>query len=97
MIKIQSVKLVEGTDYDSWVQVFESQEAIKMRADAGLKILAYGWNAKKEREFTGAEMDDPQTVQKMMQTPEAEAIMAKAGTDKSSMEMIPLPNGKQVI
>ena len=39
-------------------------------------------------------MDDPQTVQKMMQTPEAAAIMEKAGTDKSSMEMIPLPNGK---
>ena len=45
MIQIQSAKLVEGTDYDSWVQVFESQEAIKMRADAGLKIFAYGWNA----------------------------------------------------
>ncbi len=58
------------------------------------KILAYGWNAEKERVFTVAEMDDPQTVQKMMQTPEAAAIMAKAGTDKSSMEMIPLPNGK---
>ena len=94
MIQIQSAKLVEGTDYDSWVQVFESQEAIKMRADAGLKILAYGWNAEKERVFTVAEMDDPQTVQKMMQTSEAAAIMAKAGTDKSSMEMIPLPNGK---
>ena len=94
MIQIQSVKLVKGTDYDSWVQVFESQEAIKMRADAGLKILAYGWNAEKERVFTVAEMDDPQTVQKMMQTPEAAAIMTKAGTDKSSMEMIPLPNGK---
>ena len=66
MIQIQSAKLVEGTDYDSWVQVFESQEAIKMRADAGLKILAYGWNAEKERVFTVAEMDDPQTVQKMM-------------------------------
>ena len=65
-----------------------------MRADARLKILAYGWNAEKERVFTVAEMDDPQTVQKMMQTPEATAIMAKAGTDKSSMEMIPLPNGK---
>ena len=52
MIQIQSAKLVEGTDYDSWVQVFESQEAIKMRADAGLKILAYGWNAEKERVFT---------------------------------------------
>ena len=49
MIQIQSAKLVEGTDSDSWVQVFESQEAIKMRADAGLKILAYGWNAEKER------------------------------------------------
>ena len=97
MIQIQSVKLVEGTDYDYWVQVFESQEAIKMRADAGLKILAYGWNAEKERVFTVAEMDDPQTVQKMMQTPEASAIMAKAGADKSSMEMIPLPNGKPVI
>ena len=39
-------------------------------------------------------MDDPKTFQKMMQTPEAAAIMAKAGADKSSMEMIPLPNGK---
>ena len=48
MIQIQSAKLVEGTDYDSWVQVFESQEAIKMRADAGLKILAYGWSAEKK-------------------------------------------------
>ena len=66
MIQIQSAKLVEGTDYDSWVH--ESQEAIKMRADAGLKILAYGWNAEKERVFTVVEMDDPQTVQKMMQT-----------------------------
>ena len=94
MIQIQSAMLVEGTDYDSWVQVFESQEAIKMRADAVLKILAYGWNAEKIRVFTVAEMDDPQTVQKMMQTPEATVIMAKAGTDKSSMEMIPLPNGK---
>ena len=65
-----------------------------MRADAGLKILAYGWNAEKERVFTVAEMDDPQTVQKMMQTPEAAAIMAKARTDKSSMEIIPLPNVK---
>ena len=94
MIQIQSAKLVEGTDYDSWVKVFESEEAIKMRADAGLKILAYGWNADKERIFTVAEMDDPQTVQKLMQTPEASAIMSKAGTDKASMEMIPLPNGK---
>ncbi len=65
-----------------------------MRADAELKILAYGWNAEKERVFTVAEMDDPQTVQKMMQTSEAAAIMSKAGTEKSSMEMIPLPNGK---
>ncbi len=65
-----------------------------MRADARLKILAYGWNAEKERVFTVAEMDDPQTVQKMMQNPEAAPIMAKAGTDKLSMEMIPLPNGK---
>ena len=47
-----------------------------------------------ERIFTVAEMDDPQTVQKLMQTPEASAIMSKAGTDKASMEMIPLPNGK---
>ena len=94
MIQIQSAKLVEGTDYDSWVKVFESEEAIKMRAEAGLKILAYGWNADKERIFTVAEMDDPQTVQKLMQTPEASAIMSKAGTDKASMEMIPLPNGK---
>ena len=94
MIQIQSAKLVEGTDYDSWVKVFESEEAIKMRANAGLKILAYGWNADKERIFTVAEMDDPQTVQKLMQTPEAAAIMSKAGTDKASMEMIPLPNGK---
>ena len=94
MIQTQSLKLVEGTDYDSWVQVFESQEAIKMRADTGLKILAYGRNADKERVFTVAEMDDPQTVQKMMQTPEAAAIMAKTGADKSSKEMIPLPNGK---
>ena len=94
MIQIQSAKLVEGTDYDSWVKVFESEEAIKMRANAGLKILAYGWNADKERIFTVAEMDDPQTVQKLMQTPEASAIMSKAGTDKASMEMIPLPNGK---
>ena len=94
MIQIQSVKLVEGTDFDSQVQVFESQEAIKTRADAGLKFLAYGWNAEKERVFSVAEMEDPQTVQKMMQTPEAAAIMAKAGADKSSMEMIPLPNGK---
>ena len=46
MIQKQSVKLVEGTDYDSWVQVFESKEAIKMRADAGLKILAYGGTLK---------------------------------------------------
>ena len=97
MIQIQSAKLVEGTDYDSWVKVFESEEAIKMRADAGLKILAYGWNADKERIFTVAEMDDPQTVQKLMQTPEAAAIMSKAGTDKASMEMIPLPNGKSGI
>ena len=94
MIQIQSAKLVEGTDYDSWVKVFESEEAIKMRADAGLKILAYGWNAEKKRIFTVAEMDDPQTVQKLMQTPGAAAIMSKAGTDKASMEMIPLPNGK---
>ena len=94
MIQIQSAKLVEGTDYDSWVKVFESEEAVKMRAEAGLKILAYGWNADKERIFTVAEMDDPQTVQKLMQTPEASAIMSKAGTDKASMEMIPLPNGK---
>ena len=94
MIQIQSAKLVEGTDYDSCVKVFESEEAVKMRAEAGLKILAYGWNADKERIFTVAEMDDPQTVQKLMQTPEASAIMSKAGTDKASMEMIPLPNGK---
>ena len=94
MIQIQSAKLVEGKDYDSWVKVFESEEAIKMRAEAGLKILAYGWNADKERIFTVAEMDDPQTVQKLMQTPEASAIMSKVGTDKASMEMIPLPNGK---
>ena len=94
MIQIQSAKLVEGTDYDSWVKVFESEEAIKMRAEAGLKILAYGRNTDKERIFTVAEMDDPQTVQKLMQTPEAAEIMSKAGTDKASMEMIPLPNGK---
>ncbi|MEC8150070.1 MAG: hypothetical protein VX092_07515, partial [SAR324 cluster bacterium] len=59
-----------------------------------IKILSYVLNAEIERVFTFAVMDDPQTVQKMMQTPEATAIMAKAGTDKSSMEMIPLPNGK---
>ena len=94
MIQIQSAKLVEGTNYDSQVKVFESEEAKKMRAEAGLKILAYGWNAEKERIFTVAEMDDPQTVQKLMQTPETEAIISKAGTDKSSLEMIRLSNGK---
>ena len=94
MIQIQSVKLLDGTDYDAWVKLFESEEAKKMRAAAGLKVLAYGWSAEKERVFTVVEMDDPQTVQNLMQTPEAAALMVKAGVDKSAMEMIPLPNGK---
>ena len=43
MIQIQSAKLVEGTDYDSWVQVFESQEAINFyytveERSTGIKI-----------------------------------------------------------
>ena len=65
-----------------------------MRADAGLKILAYGWNAEKERVFTVAGNGRSTNCPKNDATPEAAAIMAKAVTDKSSMEMIPLRNGK---
>ena len=64
-----------------------------MRADAGLKILAMGGTLKKKECLLLLKW----TIHKLSKNdanPEAAAIMAKAGTDKSSMEMIPLPNGK---
>ena len=94
MIQIQSVKLVNGKSYNSWQEVFESQEARNLRANAGINVLAYGWNDDKERVFTVVEINDPQTVQKFMLSPEAASILKKSGTDTSTLEMIPLPNGK---
>ena len=54
MINIANFKVLKG--YEHWKTVFMKEDFVKMREEAGVKILAKGFDAQNERVYVVQEM-----------------------------------------
>ena len=86
MINIASFKVLKG--YEHWKTVFMEEEFVKMREEAGVNILAKGFDAQNERVYVVQEMASMEVIQNAM-AKNQERIM-EAGVDMATMQMIPL-------
>ena len=86
MINIANFKVLKG--YEHWKTVFMEEEFVKMREEAGVNILAKGFDAQNERVYVVQEMASMEVIQNAM-TKNQERIK-EAGVDMATMQMIPL-------
>ena len=86
MINIASFKVLKG--YEHWKTVFMDEAFVKRREEAGVKILAKGFDAQNDRVYVIQELDSMEVIQNAM-AKNQEKIM-EAGVDMSTMQMIPL-------
>ena len=86
MINIANFKVLKG--YEHWKTVFMKEDFVKMREEAGVKILAKGFDAQNERVYVVQEMASMEVIQNAM-AKNQERIM-EAGVDMATMQMIPL-------
>ena len=86
MINIASFKVLKG--YEHWKTVFMDEAFVKRREEAGVKILAKGFDAQNDRVYVVQELDSMEVIQNAM-AKNQEKIM-EAGVDMSTMQMIPL-------
>jgi len=86
MINIASFKVFKG--YEHWKTVFMDEAFVKRREEAGVKVLAKGFDAQNDRVYVIQELDSMEVIQNAM-AKNQEKIM-EAGVDMSSMQMIPL-------
>ena len=86
MINIANFKVLKG--YEHWKTVFMEEEFVKMREEAGVKILAKGFNTQNERVYVVQELASMEVIQNAM-AKNQERIM-EAGVDMATMQMIPL-------
>ena len=54
MINIANFKVLKG--YEHWKKVFMEEEFVKMRKEAGVKILAKGFDKQNERVYVVQDM-----------------------------------------
>ena len=74
--------------YEHWKTVFMEEEFIKMRKEAGVKILAKGFDTQNERVYVVQEMVSMEVIQNAMAKNQEK--IKEAGVDMSTMQMIPL-------
>ena len=86
MINIVNFKVLRG--YEHWKTVFMKEDFVKMREEAGVNILAKGFDAQNERVYVVQEMASMEVIQNAM-AKNQERIM-EAGVDMATMQMIPL-------
>ena len=86
MINIANFKVLKG--YEHWKQVFMKEDFVKLREEAGVNILAKGFDAQNERVYVVQEMASMEVIQNAM-AKNQERIM-EAGVDMATMQMIPL-------
>ena len=86
MINIANFKVLKG--YEHWKTVFMKEDFLKMREEAGVNILAKGFDAQNERVYVVQEMASMEVIQNAM-AKNQERIM-DAGVDMATMQMIPL-------
>ena len=86
MINIANFKVLKG--YEHWKTVFMKEDFVKLREEAGVNILAKGFDAQNERVYVVQEMASMEVIQNAM-AKNQERIM-EAGVDMATMEMIPL-------
>ena len=86
MINIANFKVLKG--YEHWKTVFMKEDFVKLREEAGVNILAKGFDAQNERVYVVQEMASMEVIQNAM-AKNQERIM-EAGVDVATMQMIPL-------
>ena len=86
VINIASFKVLKG--YEHWKTVFMDEAFVKRREEAGVKVLAKGFDAQNDRVYVIQELDSMEVIQNAM-AKNQEKIM-EAGVDMSTMQMIPL-------
>ena len=86
MINIASFKVLKG--YEHWKTVFMDEAFVKRREEAGVKILAKGFDAQNDRFYVVQELDSMEVIQNAMA--KNQEIIMEAGVDMSTMQMIPL-------
>ena len=86
MINIANFKVLKG--YEHWKRVFMKEDFVKLREEAGVNILAKGFDAQNERVYVVQEMASMEVIQNAM-SKNQERIM-EAGVDMATMQMIPL-------
>ena len=86
MINIANFKVFKG--YEHWKTVFMKEDFVKLREEAGVNILAKGFDAQNERVYVVQEMASMEVIQNAM-AKNQERIM-EAGVDMATMQMIPL-------
>ena len=86
MINIASFKVLKG--YEHWKTVFMDEAFVKRREEAGVKILAKGFDAQNDRVYVIQELDSMEVIQNAMAKNQEK--IKEAGVDMSSMQMVPL-------
>ena len=86
MINIASFKVLKG--YEHWKTVFMDEAFVKRREEAGVKVLAKGFDAQNERVYVVQELDSIEVIQNAMAKNQEK--IKEAGVDMSTMQMIPL-------
>ncbi len=86
MINIANFKVLKG--YEHWKTVFMKEDFVKMREEAGVNILAKGFDAQNERVYVVQEMASMEVIQNAMA--KNQERIKEAGVDMATMQMIPL-------
>ena len=86
MINIASFKVLKG--YEHWKTVFMDEAFVKRREEAGVNILAKGFDAQNDRVYVVQELDSMEVIQNAMAKNQEK--IKEAGVDMSTMQMIPL-------
>ena len=86
MINIANFKVLKG--YEHWKTVFMKEDFVKMREEAGVNILAKGFDAQNERVYVVQEMASMEVIQNAMA--KNQKRIKEAGVDMVTMQMIPL-------
>ena len=86
MINIANFKVLKG--YEHWKTVFMKGDFVKSREEAGVNILAKGFDAQNERVYVVQEMASMEVIQNAMA--KNQERIKEAGVDMATMQMIPL-------
>ena len=86
MKQVVNAKLTKG--YEHWKSEFEKEESRKVRSEAGITIIGYGWSPQTERLYVVHDIESMEVLQKVMA--ENQNLLDKSGVDMTSMEFVNL-------